>query len=291
MDISQARTFLSIVDGGNFSAAATRMHVTQSTVSARIKALEGQLGKSLFRRNKSGCELTSAGHKFHRYARSMVRVWEDARLQVALPEGYTEALVIGGQYSLWNRLLLRWVAELRSALPRVAVRGEIGMPDELMRELGEGVLDLAVLYDPTHRPGTRVEELMDDRLVLVTSNPDQALAHNYVFIDWGEEFRAAHSAWFPELHNPGLVLDIGAMALGLILGQGGSGYLPERIALPYLRNQQVYRVKDAPDFSYPAYVVYTEDTLEPRTLTVALETLRACARQAFAEDVPAPEES
>lgn len=284
MDVIQARTFLSVVDGGNFSVAATRMHVTQSTVSARIKALEVQLGKTLFRRNKGGCELTASGHKFHRYARSMVRVWEDARLQVSTPEGFTEVLVVGGQYSLWSRLLLRWVVEFRRALPHVAVRGEVGMPGELMREIGEGILDLAVLYDPTYRPGTRVEELFNDRLVLVSPNPDQALAENYVFIDWGEEFRAAHSTWFPELHTAGLVLDIGTLAMNLVLAQDAAAYLPERIALPHLRSGRLQRVPNSPEFSYPAYLVYTEETVDPRTMEVALYTLRQIAQSTLLEE-------
>jgi len=49
-----ARTFLTVVAAGNFVSAAERLHVTQSTVSARIHTLEEQLGCSLFVRNKAG---------------------------------------------------------------------------------------------------------------------------------------------------------------------------------------------------------------------------------------------
>lgn len=38
MDITQIKTFIAIVEGGNFLAASRRVNVTQSTVSARIKA-------------------------------------------------------------------------------------------------------------------------------------------------------------------------------------------------------------------------------------------------------------
>lgn len=43
MDTELARTFLAVVNAGNSVAAAERLHVTQSTVSARIQTLEQQL--------------------------------------------------------------------------------------------------------------------------------------------------------------------------------------------------------------------------------------------------------
>ena len=54
MDIELARTFLYIVRSGSFIAAATRLHVTQTTVTARVQNLESQLGCSLFVRNRAG---------------------------------------------------------------------------------------------------------------------------------------------------------------------------------------------------------------------------------------------
>ena len=52
METKLARTFLTVIATGNFVSAAERLHVTQSTVSARIRTLEEQLGCSLFVRNK-----------------------------------------------------------------------------------------------------------------------------------------------------------------------------------------------------------------------------------------------
>ena len=58
MDITLARTFLEIVDCGNFVRAAERLHVTQTAVSVRVQSLEAQLGRKLFIRNKAGATLT-----------------------------------------------------------------------------------------------------------------------------------------------------------------------------------------------------------------------------------------
>ena len=53
MDTELARTFLAVVSAGNFVSAAERLHVTQSTVSARIHTLETSLGSRLFVRDLS----------------------------------------------------------------------------------------------------------------------------------------------------------------------------------------------------------------------------------------------
>ena len=54
MDIEQARTFLTIAANGSFQEAARQLHLTQSTVSARIQRLEADLEARLFVRNRSG---------------------------------------------------------------------------------------------------------------------------------------------------------------------------------------------------------------------------------------------
>ena len=69
MDINLARTFIMVAETGSFIEAARRLNITQSTVSARIKRLEEELGRELFARSKGGANLTSAGEQF-RYRKS-----------------------------------------------------------------------------------------------------------------------------------------------------------------------------------------------------------------------------
>ena len=189
MDIVLARTFLAIVAEGSFGAAATSLYVTQSAVSLRIKRLEDLLGNRLFERTKAGISLTPAGRQFERFAISMLRIWEEARHQVAVPEGYKQTIIIGGQYSLLPRLVMRWLDAAEMALPEYSFRVEAGMPERLTRLLLEGALDLAVLYTPQLRPGFSVRKLFDEELVLVSADPDFGpnLDDRYVFMDWGSE--------------------------------------------------------------------------------------------------------
>ncbi|MFB9262497.1 LysR family transcriptional regulator [Bradyrhizobium erythrophlei] len=261
MDTELARTFLTVISSGSFISAADRLHVSQSTVSTRIHVLEDQLGCVLFVRNKAGTTLTSAGRQFQRHAATLVRTIEQARHDIGIPEGFSGTLVIGGRIGLWEEFLLEWLQLMREARPEISVRAESGLEPELMQGLIEGRIDIGVMYTPQSRPGLKLEQLFEERLVMVStaarSKPEPQ--PGYVYVDWGPEFYARHNACFPNFGGPSLTANVGWLGLQHVLANGGSGYFPERIVRPHLEARQLHPVGNAPEFSMPAYVAYPLD--------------------------------
>jgi DNA-binding transcriptional LysR family regulator len=258
MDTELARTFLAVVTYGNFVAAADRLHVSQSTVSARIQTLEELLGCTLFVRNKAGAALTFAGRQFQRHATALVRTVAQARHDVGLPKGFTGSFTIGGRIGLWEEFLLRWLPVMQHSQPGISIRAESSLEPELMQGLIDGRLDVGVMYTPQSRPGLIVEKLFAERLVLVSTSA-KAAPHpqpGYVYIDWGPEFYARHGVCFPDYAGPALAANIGWLGLQHVLGNGGSGYFPWRIVAPHLTARRLHAVRKAPEFSLDAYVVY-----------------------------------
>ena len=121
MDMNQVRTFLAVVANGSFLEAATRLHVTQSTVSGRIQALESYLGATLFVRNRSGARLTPAGKRFIHHAKSIVLTLDQARHDVGLPSRYQASITIGARIALWEVFLPEWVGEMRRTSPDLSI--------------------------------------------------------------------------------------------------------------------------------------------------------------------------
>jgi DNA-binding transcriptional LysR family regulator len=278
MDINLARTFLEIVATGNFLRAADRLHVTQTAVSARVRTLEELLGRKLFVRNKSGASLTSAGEQFLRYAQTLVQVWERARHQVAVPPGRRAVVTVGGELSLWDPLLLDWLLWMRHAAPQLALRAEVGLPESLIDQVTEGILDIAVVYAPHQRPGLRIELLIEEKLVLVTTSRrgQGQRPTDYVFVDWGSEFAARHNQSFPELSNAGTFVGLGPLGLRYILEAGGSGYFRMNVVRRHLKSGRLRLVAGAAEFAYPAYAVYSESA-DAKIVTPALVGLRHVA--------------
>ncbi len=269
MDITLARTFLTVTETGSFIDAARRMNVTQSTVSARIRGLEDLLGRPLFERSKTGAELTSAGEQFRKHALAFVRVWQHARHEVGLSAQHADHLAVGAPTTFWDGFLLKWVAWLRRNIPEIAVTASSGGAENLTQRLIEGTLDLAVMYRPSHPPGLITEHLFDEEFVLVTSTPanSRRAATDYVFIDWGPDFQQDHDATYPDRDNAGLNLDIGSAGINYLLANESSAYFPLRMVRKYLARGRLRQPKRARRFVYPVYMVYPEtrdeDAYEP----------------------------
>lgn len=278
MDITLIRTFLEVAASGSFVNAADRLFVTQSAVSLRVQRLEGSLGRPLFTRSKAGAELTAAGREFERYALSLLKIWEEAKQQVAIPEGFTDSLSIGAQHSLWPRLGFRWLDALRVDMPTLNLRAEVGTSDRLTRFLIEGIVQAALLYTPQLRPGLSAEKVLDGELVMVAgwSNPESDVSGRYVFVDWGPEFVQAHAMHLPELTNPGLTLALGAMTADFICRRELAAYIPAGYVKRHLDAGELFLVPDTPTFPYPAWVVWRDD-LPPDLRTMASKALGRAA--------------
>jgi len=293
MDINLARTFLEIAASGSFLRAAERLHVTQTAVSARVRTLEDLLGRRLFVRNKSGATLTAAGEQFRRHAATLVQVWERARHQVAVPPGRRAVLTVGCEVSLWDPLLLHWLLWMRGAAPHLALRTEVGFAPTLLSHVAEGVLDIAVVYAPQQRPGLRIELLMEEKLVLVSTSPRARLRNfepkpaEYVYVDWGPEFAAQHSLAFPGLSNAPVAVGLGPLGREYLLAAGGSGYFRLDVVRADIDSGRLHRVADAPEFLYPAYAVYAA-AADPKLVTPALAGLRHVAGAALDTQVATP---
>ncbi|MBC8339496.1 MAG: LysR family transcriptional regulator [Alphaproteobacteria bacterium] len=275
MDITLARTFISICNVGNFVKAAEQLYVTQSTVSARMKLLEDLLGQPLFVRTKAGAFLTPAGDQFRPFAEKLVQTWEHARQEVGLPDEFTSLLTIGAEFTLWERLLVHWIPWIRNAIPDLAVRAEVGSSADLMRQLVDGLLELVVTYTPQQRSGLIIEELMEEELVFVSSDPTTKgpWEKNYIYVDWGPEFRIEHMDAFPSQDTAIVAVNYGPLALQHMVLNDGSAYLPMRIVRPRINDGTLHLISKMPVFSRPAYVVYIQTEDDTRFET-AIQGLR-----------------
>lgn len=270
MDIELARTFLEIVRHGSLAAAAEKLHVTQTAITARVQKLETRLGSTLFVRNRAGARLTANGEAFVVYANQLVETWEAARRDLPLPEGYHNVLHIGGEVSLCNPLMLSWAGELREKIPSHALRLEIRDGENLLRQLELGVLDAALVFQPEYWPRLQVEQVLEEKLILVRLVARPA---PYVYIDWGPDFRRQHDAALPDKAKAALSFNLGPLALQFILEHGGSGYFRTRVVQSYLESGVMEKVPKAPEFNYPTYLVYSRDR-DSATLQQAFELLR-----------------
>ncbi|MBZ0104998.1 MAG: LysR family transcriptional regulator [Sulfuricella denitrificans] len=274
MDIESARTFLAVAAAGNFVGAAQRLYVTQSTVSARIQTLENQLGATLFRRGRSGAELTPAGHRFLRHAKTLVQTLEQAKHDVGLPAGFRGSLTLRGRIALWDGFLPQWVGRMRETSSDISLRLEVGFEEDIMQGLVQGTVDVGMMFTPESRPGLGIERLFEEVLVLVATEPSRPWPDpGYIHMDWGAEFHAQFTTAFPDIPPPAITANIGWLAMQQILHCGGSGYFPMRTIRDLIDQGQLWLAQNSHSFSLPAYMVFPVDRKEDMLLR-ALDSLR-----------------
>ena len=281
MDVSLAKTFLTVLSTKSFVAAADNLLVTQSAVSLRIQKLELMLGGKLLKRSKSGVEPTQLGEKFEEYARSFVQLWDETRYQISLPSGFEGSLNLSCTDSLWPELSAEWVKRLEAALPTTTIHFQIWNQEIMTRRLVRGTIDIGVAYTPEIRPGLNVEKIMNDQLVLVSADKKatEFEPKSYVYCHWGTEFGIMHSRWFPSLKPPQLTLGVGTSLPRFLIENGKSAFLPYRVADDYVARGELHFVRDAPRFPYPAYAVWVENKQSDK-LETALDLLRQSAKNA-----------
>jgi LysR family transcriptional regulator, hypochlorite-specific transcription factor HypT len=123
MDLIWLEDFLAIAEGGGFSRAAERRHVTQPALSRRIKALEEWLGTPLFERSTHTVALTPAGETFRPVAEDVLRrvhVGREEALEVARLKA--ETICFAATHALSQTFFPDWIRKTESARANAAVQ-------------------------------------------------------------------------------------------------------------------------------------------------------------------------
>ena len=277
MDTEHLRTFLEVARTRHFGKAADNLYVTQSAVSARIRSLESTLGVELFTRKRHDLQLTSSGKRLLTHAELIVGAWTRARQESGLAPEYKDILVVGGLFDLWTVLLDSWLAALTENLLDVVVTAEAHTSEVLVRRLVDGLVDLAILFEPPRVPDYTVREICALDLVLVSSRRGltcrQALSEGFVSIDWGQSFSHEISRRFPDIPLSSVRAGHGMIGYSYMIRRGGAGYLPESMIKSDLDAGILHRVEDAPAFQRPVYVLYHAASPREDTIKAAISLL------------------
>ena len=261
MDIEQARTFLEIIHAGTFARAAERLHVTQTTVTARVQALESALNCRLFVRNRAGAKLTKSGEAFVSPAKNMLEAWDQAKQLCDISDYQAQqTLSIGGEISLWNPILIDWLLAMSDDMPHLVINSQVTTTDSLYQSLQKQEVDAIIVHSPRYLPGLIVEQIIEEKLIHVVSKQQKTPD---LFIEWGEEFTLQFDRCVPFNRRAAMQFSLGPMALKYMLAKGGNGYFRTRVVDRYLQEGRLHKVKGAAEFTYPIYLVSLKNNTLP----------------------------
>ncbi|GII23922.1 LysR family transcriptional regulator [Planosporangium mesophilum] len=182
MQLQQLRYFVAVAKTRHFTQAAEKVGVAQPSLSKQIHSLEADLGAPLFERGRGNVVLTAAGETLLPLAIRILADVDTARREVGNLVGLRRGRVrLGATPSLCVSLVPRLLRRFHSEFPEIELYIEEGGSQDLVRNLGQGGLDLALIVQPTDGadPALLTEPLVRESLVVASTTslptPDGAL--------------------------------------------------------------------------------------------------------------------
>jgi DNA-binding transcriptional LysR family regulator len=172
MQLQQLVYFLAVARSRHFTRAAELTHVAQPSLSKQIHCLERELGSELFHRARGNITLTPAGEVLVPFAKRILADVETARLQVhELAELRRGRLRLGATPSLCTGPLAHALAGFRVRYPGIQLVIDESGSRDLVRQLAEGAIDLAMITSPVHRGDPTLDTVPILREQLVVAVP------------------------------------------------------------------------------------------------------------------------
>ncbi len=154
MNHKRLETFVWVASLGSFRKAAERMYTTQPAISARISALESELGVKLFEREVGSApiSLTAKGKDLLPYAEKILYQSEQLRKRAESSSAYSGVIRIGVSETIAHTWLSRFLAQLHREMPNLDVELTVEVTPTLTAGIKDRSLDLGLLMGPINEP-------------------------------------------------------------------------------------------------------------------------------------------
>ncbi len=177
--LRQLQFLTAIQAHGSFVAAAEAVGVTQPTLSAGIKELEGALGAQLVDRGRTGAVLTAAGEEAaERAARALSEVDELVRAVRSAGQPFASTLRLGAIPTIAPFLIPRALPQLQKRYPRLRLQIREEHTARLVEALRARSLDVAVIALPYDAPGVEIAIVADDEFYVLAPAGHPLAARN-----------------------------------------------------------------------------------------------------------------
>lgn len=178
MNLRFLETFVWVARLRSFRLTADKLFTTQASISARIAALEEELGVRLFDRDTRGVQLTPDGHKVLEYADRMVSTLHQMQAAVAQRPGFEGRVRVGAMDSVIHTWLSPLIARTAEMFPALEIELVADSAMHLVEQLHKGLLDIAFQTELLRAESVRNVELARYPIHWVVAS-NSRLAHPY----------------------------------------------------------------------------------------------------------------
>ncbi len=194
LDLGQLEAFVQVANQRSFSRAAEALFLTQPSVTARIQALERDLGERLFERSGRGIRLTEVGECFLPHAERVLQALNAGRDAIdSLRNLHSGSLVLASATTVSTYVLPGLLKTFRARYPRIEVSVRTGRSEQVLQMLLQDEAQVGLVRAVYHQD-IETKGLIEDELVLVanathdligagTVTVEQLGDHPFIFFD------------------------------------------------------------------------------------------------------------
>lgn len=266
MNSEELKTFIFLSKVKNFTLAAEKLNVAQSTVTNRISELEKEVGKRLFSRGSKSVSLTEEGEIFLRYAERIIELEETSVDEMNAVSAHKRKFSIGAINATYECYVKQLVDNCLGNNSITSVKIVLGHSLDLIRQLQDKVVDVVFSAVPLKKVGYACDIFDTDRLALVcakgkneykkgvTKEDLKKLPYLMCDLTLSEAGKFIRSL-FPANHIFRLEIDNTSKLLPYLEQGYGYTFLPYKMVKPYLKSGVLEEVKLC-DLSAPEVTTY-----------------------------------
>lgn len=151
LDVPLLETFLDLAETGSFTRTASRVHRSQSAISAQVRRLEAMLGATLFERTTRQVVLTAAGERLVPHAQAVVDAAAALAARFREEEDVAGDVRLGCPEDIASADLPAILADFAAAHPRVRLHVRCDLTLHLTQQFEEGAFDLILIKQDPER--------------------------------------------------------------------------------------------------------------------------------------------
>lgn len=291
MDFGQIEAFLQVAQHRSFSRAAEVLQLTQPSITARIQALERELGEELFERGGRGVRLTDAGAAFRPYSERILQTLQEGRDAVEEVRNIQlGSLRVGSAITISTYVLPKILQQFSHAYPGVDVFIRTGRSEQVLSMLLADEVHLGLVRSLANADVETVD-LYDDEIVLVAP-PDHRFAASrrarvadaagepIVLFDRGSSYYGLINNFFRQagvIPNVAMELDSLEATKRMVEEGLGIALIPLVTVERELSAGTLVKVDlaDAEPMKRPISLIYRRHRKRPRTVQAFIDTLLA----------------
>lgn len=159
MNLRFVEAFYWVATLQSVSRAAEKLFITQSAMSARIAALEDELGTVLLDRRDKQFRLTMAGQRFLKHSGRLLELQREIKLEMGGEVPPEVQVRIGAIESVLHSWLIPWIESLRAEYPALELELSVETTPVLIELVRRGALDIVFTASPANAEGVRTKAM------------------------------------------------------------------------------------------------------------------------------------